>query len=106
MHIGVAKELGRSRYLHSQETRKGQTGRTSSRTVDGARWHLQERNTSDAGVVPIGEGNGVVGKEAGSLSPFIIPLKAGKPIPGEPVSREGRGRVTEPLVRNTEVHRD
>ena len=82
MYIGVAKELGRSRYLHSQETRKGQTGRTSSRTVDGAHWHPQERNTSDAGVVPIGEGNGVVGKEAGSLSPFIIPCESRETHPG------------------------
>ena len=44
--------------------------------------------------------------DAGSLSPFIVPVKAGKPIPRKPVSREGRGRVTDPLRGNTEVLRD
>jgi hypothetical protein len=44
--------------------------------------------------------------DAGSLNPFIVPLKAGKPNPRKPVSREGRGRVTELLVGNTEVPRD
>lgn len=46
------------------------------------------------------------GRRRGVLAPSYYRLKAGKPIPGEPVSREGRGRVTEPLLRNTEVHRD
>lgn len=59
-----------------------------------------------AGVVPTGKGNGAIGMDTGSLSPFIVPLKAGKLHPKEPVSREGRGRVTEPFLRNTEVHRD
>ena len=82
MYIGVLKELGRSRYLHLNESGRDKTGRTSSRPEDGARWRPQERNTSDARVVPTGEGNGAVGKETGSLSPFIVPVESRETIPG------------------------
>ena len=50
--------------------------------------------------------HGSVRGASGNGRPYRDPLKAGKLHPKKPVSREGRGRVTEPLLRNTEVHRD
>jgi hypothetical protein len=35
------------------------------------------------GVVPLSEGDGACGKEAGSLSPFIVPIESRETYPGE-----------------------
>jgi hypothetical protein len=44
--------------------------------------------------------NGVTRDAPGSLSCLIVPLKAGERVPSEPGSREGGGRVMEPLLGN------
>lgn len=38
---------------------------------------------SGEAVVPPSEGNGARGKEAGSLSPFIVPIESRETYPGE-----------------------
>jgi hypothetical protein len=46
-------------------------------------WHPRERKTRAQGAVPLCEGNGACGMDAGSLSPFIVPFESRETDPGE-----------------------
>jgi len=46
-------------------------------------WHPRERKTRAQGAVPPREGNGACGMDAGSLSPFIVPMESRETDPEE-----------------------
>ena len=59
-------------------------------------WEIPKPPAEEAGTG--GEGNGAEGKGEGSLSPLIVPMKAGEPDPRDPGSREGEDRGHGPVV--------
>ena len=65
------------------------TGRTSSRLTVGSAWLLQERMPGKQEVVLKAKETELTGRIREVLAPSQYRQKAGKSIPGKPVSREG-----------------
>lgn len=64
-----------------------------------------DKNNDVRSIVTKGEGNEAGGMEEGSLSSFIVPIESREiQVRGKPASREGKNRITEPLMRNTNTH--
>lgn len=84
MHPGFPRKLGDPVISTPLDSRTGPAGRTSPRPVADALWQPRERSARVAGkVVPCSEGNGAGGKDAGSLSPFIVPMESRETDPAE-----------------------
>ena len=92
--------------ISAPNRRQGPSGRPSPRLVEGAPG-IDENETPEC---KERYRHAKETERAGWRREVFVPssywLKAGKPHPRKPVSREGRDRVTEPFMGNTEVRRD
>jgi len=82
MHSGFPRNLGDPADLRSKSP-AGTIRLTKSQARGRGVWHPRERNTRARGAVPLCEGNGACGMDAGSLSPFIVPTESRETEPKE-----------------------
>jgi hypothetical protein len=92
--------------ISAPNCRQGPSGLTSPRLVDGASGIHESERPERKERYRDAKATERAGWTREVLAPSWYRWKVGKPNPRKPASREGRGRVTEPLVGNTEVRRD
>ena len=82
MHSGFPRNLGDPVDLRSQSP-AGTIRPDKSQARGRGAWHPRERKTRAQGAVPPREGDGACGMDAGSLSPFIVPMESRETEPEE-----------------------
>ena len=110
MYVWVSWKPGRSGISFLIKDRKGMPVQQHPGTA--GQWfpasskpegrHKKKRETREGIVLRQKEG---MRRITGSLSTFIVPLESRETDPRKPVSREGRCRVMETLLRNKTLHR-